>query len=97
MGLCAGAAMGIVFGFAIMLLWNWLMPQIFGLGEITYWQAVGIFILARLIFGFGMGGGDKPKPDKADTKRSKDNWNDYDEWWEKEGKSAFDKYTETRD
>ena len=40
----------------VMLLWNWLMPAIFGLVAINFWQALGIFILARILFGgFGRG------------------------------------------
>ena len=43
------------FGLFVKLLWNWLMPIIFGIGEITYWQAFGLVILARIFFGaFGM-------------------------------------------
>ena len=34
-----------------MLLWNALMPAIFGLTAITFWQALGLMILARLLFG----------------------------------------------
>ena len=49
--------MGIVFaiaiGFVVMLLWNWLMPAIFGLTTITYWQAVGLLILSKILFGGG--------------------------------------------
>lgn len=45
------------FSTIVMLLWNWLMPEIFGLATICFWQAVGLFILARIIFGgFGFGG-----------------------------------------
>jgi hypothetical protein len=44
-----------VFGVAVMLLWNALMPQIFALPVLNYWQAVGLLILARLLFG-GIGG-----------------------------------------
>jgi hypothetical protein len=44
-------------GFVVMSLWNWLMPSIFGLGTITYWQAWGLLILGRLLMGgFRMGG-----------------------------------------
>jgi len=32
-------------------LWNWLMPALFGLGTLTFLQAAGIFILAKLLFG----------------------------------------------
>jgi hypothetical protein len=40
-----------VFGLVVRVLWNWLMPAIFGLGKITFWQAFGIVLLARLLFG----------------------------------------------
>jgi len=39
------------FGAVIMLLWNWLMPPIFSLGTINFWQALGLLILCRLLFG----------------------------------------------
>lgn len=42
--------------FVVMLLWNALMPVIFHLGIITYWQALGLFILCKVLFGFGKGG-----------------------------------------
>jgi len=32
------------------LLWNWLMPVIFGLVEITFWQALGLIVLIRVLF-----------------------------------------------
>jgi hypothetical protein len=45
-------------GTIVKLLWNWLMPMLFGLREVTFWQAVGILALSRILFGgFGMGGG----------------------------------------
>jgi positive regulator of sigma E activity len=37
-------------GLPTMLLWNWLMPEIFGLKEISFFQAIGIQILAYLVF-----------------------------------------------
>lgn len=46
----------------VMLLWNWLMPAIFGLTVISFWQALGIFVLARILFGgFGFGKMMNPK------------------------------------
>jgi len=45
----------IAFGFVTMHLWNWLMPVIFNLPLITFWQAVGLIILSRLLIG-GFGG-----------------------------------------
>ena len=40
-----------VFSSIVMLLWNWLMPAIFGLITISFWQALGLFALARILFG----------------------------------------------
>ena len=46
------------FGQAVHYLWNWLMPGIFGLHIITYWQSIGLLGLAWLLFGgFGWLGG----------------------------------------
>lgn len=39
-----------IFAYPFMLLWNWLMPVIFGLGSITYMQALGILLLCDFIF-----------------------------------------------
>ncbi|WP_080905885.1 hypothetical protein [Parabacteroides sp. Marseille-P3160] len=47
MGLAAIAA----FSAVAMLLWNWLMPVIFGLAAISFWQALGLLALARILFG----------------------------------------------
>jgi len=45
-------------GEVVMLLWNWLAPLLFGLREITFWQALGLLALCRILFGgFGLGGG----------------------------------------
>jgi hypothetical protein len=37
-------------GFIVMLLWNWLVVSIFGLGEISWLQGWGIMILSNLLF-----------------------------------------------
>ncbi len=50
-GVVCAAVFAFVFGFVVKWLWNALMPVIFGLTAITYWQAVGIVILSRLVFG----------------------------------------------
>ena len=41
----------LVFGFVTMHLWNWLMPAIFGLTAITFWQALGLVVLGKILFG----------------------------------------------
>jgi hypothetical protein len=37
-------------------LWNWLMPALFKLPSVTFWQGFGLLMLGRLLFG-GWGGG----------------------------------------
>ncbi|HVN77291.1 MAG TPA: hypothetical protein VMT19_13315 [Thermoanaerobaculaceae bacterium] len=40
-----------LFGLVVMALWNWLMPALFGLKTLGYWQALGLVILCRILFG----------------------------------------------
>ena len=43
-------------GKVVMLLWNWLLPALFGWHTITFWQAIGLLALCRILFGgFGRG------------------------------------------
>jgi hypothetical protein len=53
-----GMLLFIVIGGEIVLqLWNWLLPQLFGWRPITFWQALGILLLCRILFGgFGRHG-----------------------------------------
>ena len=45
------AAAVFIFGSAVMLLWNWILPAVIGISTITFWQAIGILVLARILFG----------------------------------------------
>lgn len=45
----------LLLGLVVMGLWNWLVPSLFNGPEITFWQALGLFILAKILFG-GWGG-----------------------------------------
>jgi hypothetical protein len=100
-GLVTAIFFGLLFGYFVALLWNWLMPAIFKLAKITYWQAFGIIMLARLIFGSF---GHARRIDYLDhhkhwcyvhDHRGRMDWSDwkyYDEWWHSEGNSAFENY-----
>jgi len=44
-----------IFGSVVMLLWNALLPAVFGISTITFWQALGILVLSKILFG-GFGG-----------------------------------------
>lgn len=56
----AAAAFLSLVSFAVMTLWNSLIPAIFGFNVITFWQAMGLFVLCKLLFGFGRGKGCGP-------------------------------------
>ena len=44
-------------GEVVRLLWNWLVPPLFGWSQITFWQALGLLALCRILFGgFGLHG-----------------------------------------
>ena len=45
-----GIALLALFGLAVMLLWNWLMPEIFGLPKLDYWKAWGLLVLSWILF-----------------------------------------------
>jgi hypothetical protein len=41
-------------GELVMHLWNWLLPPLFAWRQITFWQALGLLALCRILFG-GLG------------------------------------------
>ena len=108
-GAIAIVALALLFGYVVMLLWNWLIPAIFGLGVISFWQAVGVVILAKLLFGgFGGGGSSsgrrKRNLEKSLKRRLRERcsetgikeWRMYDQYWEEEGKEAYKAFVERR-
>jgi hypothetical protein len=42
--------MAIIMGLPLQLLWNWLMPRIFGLPTIGFWEAVGLNVMSGILF-----------------------------------------------
>ena len=49
-------------GVIVLALWNWLVPPLFGGPQVTFWQAIGLLALCRILFGgfrmHGSGRGD---------------------------------------
>ena len=45
-----------LFTYFVMRLWNWLTPALFGWHVITFWQAAGLLILCKILFGGFRGG-----------------------------------------
>ena len=56
-----------LFGAITMWLWNWLMPTIFKLPTIGFWQAVGILALSHILFKGNQFG----KPGRTQWKKEK--------------------------
>jgi hypothetical protein len=51
-----------VFGFAVMGLWNWLMPGLFGWRAVSFGQALGLLALSKILFGGFRGGAGRHGP-----------------------------------
>lgn len=108
LGIIGFTALLFLFGAVIMWLWNGLMPAIFHLGLITYWQAVGLAILARLLFGFGHHGPHKggrrhgfgPWWHKNHMHSGTGNpgmrWSYYEQYWNEEGERHFNEYVQRK-
>jgi len=102
-GITFACVMAFVFGLVVQWIWNWLMPGLFGLGEISYWQAFGMIILGRIIFG-GIGHHDHghgtrksdPSVRRHEPFRFPGEKGDiseyYSRFWDEEGREAFENY-----
>jgi hypothetical protein len=51
LGICGFLLFIALGGEIVMQLWNWLLPPLFGLREVTFWQALGLLALCRILFG----------------------------------------------
>ncbi|MBN2062397.1 MAG: hypothetical protein JW882_18490 [Deltaproteobacteria bacterium] len=101
-----------MFGILVKWLWGVTLTPLFNLPQPTYWQAVGLIILGKLLFG-GIGhphkdsdhpfphkkghdhfdghfGGKTHSPDRMGSDAAY--WGPYREFWEKEGRKAFEEY-----
>lgn len=74
-GLALAVLFAFLFGWLVMILWNRLMPEIFGLSEITYWQGWGLVLLSHILIkgGWGNNGGSDKKKKKEDKEEDPNN------------------------
>jgi hypothetical protein len=63
-----------VFGEIVLHLWNWLMPALFHLPTITYWQGLGLLVLSWLFFGGLRGSGPRSGYRRHWRRRMQDHW-----------------------
>ncbi len=101
-GLTITVLLAIGLGWLVELLWNHTLTLLFKVPMITYWQAVGVLILGRLLFG-GVGHGHfhgrkhawhhhhhlRTLKDMGLKRESR-----FREFWEAEGREAFERYME---
>jgi hypothetical protein len=107
LGVLGAVCLGLILGYLVELLWNWLMPMIFGIKKIDYWQAFGLIILTKLLFGgmghhhdehghnkhhFHGGGAGEHHLHLHHRLKNDADWKSYDTWWEEEGRASFENY-----
>ncbi len=105
-GLILAVVAGAVFGFLVKFLWNETIASMFSLTAISFWQAFGLFFLAKLFFGFG--GSGSPAGYKWKKQYGRYAWmkdehgnrlNDdetFRDYWREQGKGAYKEFRETK-
>ncbi|MFT4798848.1 MAG: hypothetical protein ACJAYE_002589 [Candidatus Azotimanducaceae bacterium] len=92
-------AAGLLFGWIIMLLWNATIAELFGVSMISFWQALGLFILAKLFFGVGSTPGrHKSKDGEFRWAKFKDKsvrYQGFRKYWDEEGRDAYKRFQAT--
>ena len=63
-----------VFGQIVLHLWNWLIPALFHLPAITFWQGLGLLVLSWLFFGGLRGSGPRSGYRHHWRRRMQDRW-----------------------
>ncbi|MCK4749266.1 MAG: hypothetical protein KAT15_19570 [Bacteroidales bacterium] len=66
----------IAFTYLVMLLWNWLVPELFNGPVMTYWQTLGLLVLSKILFS-GIGKGHKSHHSSrsyGDPCKDRDKW-----------------------
>lgn len=116
-GLIFAALFALIFAILVKLLWNGIMPAVFDLKTISFWQAFCMILLVKLIFG-GMGSryryyhpgrsyyyskdrrylykwmrnNYRFEDDELNTMSRRKKWEYYRQYWQDEGKAAFEAY-----
>jgi hypothetical protein len=91
-GVSVAGLIAVVFGYFVMLLWNGVLPHVTAARPISYWQAVGLLLLARILVGGLKGHGGCHGHKHLHAGRS---WQKYDQWWQEAGKQSFEDFAET--
>lgn len=103
-GVIFAVLFALVFGLVVKWLWNYLMPGLFGLSQITYFQAFAMVVLTKLLFG-ALGSHPPRHPEHPHPPFMRwhdrfgchdhapwDNREHFRRYWDEEGKEAFEAY-----
>ncbi|MCC2547558.1 DUF1682 domain-containing protein [Hymenobacter sp. BT175] len=77
-----GALFVVVAGFVTMSLWNWLVPELFHGPVLSFWQALGLLALSRLLLGGFRGGTGRHRWGRA-------KWNQHQAEWKQKMESRL--------
>lgn len=83
-GTMLATMIALVFGYFVMLLWNGVLPHVTAAGSLSYWQAVGLLVLARILVG-----GLKGHGHGHGHWHGRHSWREYDRWWQEVGRQSF--------
>jgi hypothetical protein len=101
LGFVAVITLAAIFGLAVQWLWNTLMPVVFSLPEVSYWQAVGLVVLAQVFFGnhhsshSGNNSNRHGKGEKhihTDNAGQQHNYDSFGAFWKDYGRDAFNEW-----
>lgn len=85
------ALLVLVLGYFVMLLWNGVLTYATAARPISYWQSVGMLVLARILVGGFHGRGNKHK--SGGGLYGHRTWREYDRWWQEVGKQSFENFS----
>ncbi len=93
LGLVAAALLFVLFGWLVQFLWNATIASMFSLTDISFWQAIGLLILAKILFGFGgPTGGNRRFRRRRKTTDGDFKSPEFKAFWQAEGAAAFAAY-----
>ncbi|WP_455382295.1 hypothetical protein [Salinispira pacifica] len=83
-GVVAAAGLFVLFGFVVVWLWNWLMPAIFSLPRIGFWQAWGLVVLSSILLK-GHSSGSHARGDRRRKRALREHMQDLDDGRDRRG------------
>ena len=82
-GLLFAGVLAFGLGALVMVLWNWVMPDLLGVNAITYWQSWGLLLLSHILFKFAPRGG---RGSRWGGHGKREEWQEHMRQWKERGK-----------